>query len=75
MKPYKIFVENEVDEYYSHEFENYYKTYGIKRQLPAAYSLSQNGVWEIRNHISRHDMIFFLTMSDVLKKYFYKLVN
>lgn len=34
-----IKIENEVDEYYSHEFENYYKTHGIKRQLPVAYTL------------------------------------
>jgi len=78
---YKAIVENETNlpikvlwtgngkEYNSHEFVNFYKTCGIKRQLTVTYIPQQSGVYEKKNHTIIDMVRSLLTRSGLPKDF------
>jgi len=86
-KRFKAFVENATGysiiclrtdrggEFTSSEFNDYCSTYGIARQLTAAYSPQQNGVAERRNRTLMNMVRCMLAARDVPKEYWPEAAN
>ncbi|KAF2297197.1 hypothetical protein GH714_019277 [Hevea brasiliensis] len=71
----RVLRTNRGGEYNSHEFADFCKEHGIKRQLTVAYTLQQNGMCERKNRTILSMVRSLLTRSKVPKKFWPEAIN